>query len=227
MKFKVISEREGTCQIGDGASCISTSYEGILDIPSDVYIDKPFRSYYIVAIGNGAFKDCQAITAINIPEGVTRIGDNVFQGCSNLSSLSLPTTVSEIGTGAFRGCSNLVSVIIPNKVDIISDETFMDCVNLSNLTIPEGVTRVGDSVFSGCTSLANITFPESIVHVGQNYFINVPWYINQPDGMLYIGKCAYKYKGTMPNNTEITLREGITEIAPGAFSGCAGLSSIS
>ena len=37
---------------------------------------------------------------------------------------------------------------------------------------------------------------------------------------------AYKYKGEMPANTTISLKEGTTGIADGAFSGCNGLTSI-
>ena len=43
-----------------------------------------------------------------------------------------------------------------------------------------------------------------------------PWYDNQPDGLVYAGKVAYRYKGTMPQNTNIiesTLKSAIYEAA--------------
>jgi len=43
---------------------------------------------------------------------------------------------------------------------------------------------------------------------------------------VYAGKVAYKYKGTMPANTSITLLEGTKGIANQAFYGCSGLTSI-
>ena len=52
------------------------------------------------------------------------------------------------------------------------------------------------------------------------------WYDNQPDGLVYAGKVAYKYKGNMPGGTSITLTDGTSEIAPEAFYGCPGLTSI-
>ena len=57
-------------------------------------------------------------------------------------------------------------------------------------------------------------------------FNNTPWYNNQPDGLVYVGKVAYKYKGNMPNDTVINIKDGTTEISDGAFYGCTGLTSI-
>ena len=48
--------------------------------------------------------------------------------------------------------------------------------------------------------------------------------------MLYIGKVAYKYVGTMPESTSIVIKDGTTTIAPKAFyvyGGCAGLTAVS
>ena len=57
-------------------------------------------------------------------------------------------------------------------------------------------------------------------------FSNTAWYNNQPDGLVYAGKVAYRYKGTMPNNTSIVLKEGTPGIASNAFSDCNELTSV-
>lgn len=62
--------------------------------------------------------------------------------------------------------------------------------------------------------------------IGGGAFSYTPWYDNLPDGLLYLGKIAYKYKGTMPSNTSIVLQEGTLEITAGAFDGCSGLTSV-
>lgn len=41
------------------------------------------------------------------------------------------------------------------------------------------------------------------------------WYNKQPNGMVYIGKCAYKYKGKIPSS--VTLKKGTKSISPSAF----------
>ena len=62
--------------------------------------------------------------------------------------------------------------------------------------------------------------------IGGYAFDNTPWFDNQPDGLVYFGTVAYKYKGKMPENTSITIKEGTLALASGVFSGCWGLTSI-
>lgn len=59
-------------------------------------------------------------------------------------------------------------------------------------------------------------------------FAGTAWYDNHPDGMVYAGKVAYTYKGTMPENTEIVFEEGTTGIAGSCFynNSCSGLVSV-
>ena len=62
--------------------------------------------------------------------------------------------------------------------------------------------------------------------IGYEAFDGTKWYDNQPDGVVYAGKVLYAYKGTMPSNTKIDIKEGTTEITPTAFYGCSGLTSL-
>ena len=62
--------------------------------------------------------------------------------------------------------------------------------------------------------------------IGNNAFYNTAWYNNQPDGLVYAGKVVYKYKGEMPKNTEIVIKDGTLGIADEAFHNCSGLTSI-
>jgi hypothetical protein len=70
--------------------------------------------------------------------------------------------------------------------------------------------------------------------LGNGAFQNTPWYDSwyeswynsQPDGVVYINKIAYRYKGIMPENTSITIKDGTLGINPAAFSYCTNLTSI-
>ena len=88
------------------------------------------------------------------------------------------------------------------------------------------VTSIGNYAFSRCSSLTSITIPESVTTIGDKAFSGTAWYNNQPDGVVYAGKVLYKYKGTMPANTSIEIKEGTVSISPSAFSGCSSLTSI-
>ena len=79
--------------------------------------------------------------------------------------------------------------------------------------------------FFGCSNLANIIIPDSVISTGMYALYDTVWYDNQPNGVVYAGKVAYTYKGIMPDNTTIVIKEGTLGIGHYAFSQ-AGLTSI-
>ena len=135
-------------------------------------------------------------------------------------------SVTSIGSEAFLGCSGLTSVTIDNSVTSIGDGAFYECSGLTSVAIPNSVTEIGENAFYKCSGLTSVTIPNSVTSIGADAFYGTAWYDNQPDGLVYAGKVAYKYKGTMPNNTSITIEDGTPSIASFAFLGCSGLTSV-
>ena len=161
-----------------------------------------------------------------IPNSVTNIGNSAFDGCPLLTSITIPNSVTSIGNYAFRECHDLTSITIPNSVTSIGEEAFRDCRRLTSITIPNSVTSIGESAFSDCEYLTYVTIPNSVTSIGGNAFYGTPWFDDRPDGLVYAGKVAYEYKGTMPSNTSVVLEEGTLGIGGGAFYGCTGLTSV-
>lgn len=200
----------------------------------------------VTTIGDEAFRGCTSLSNIMIPDSVTNIGNFAFSGCSGLASITgSATSVSAVArqarptsfvvnitsgniieNSAFSECSGLTSITIPDSVTSIGYSAFYNCNRLTTITIPDCVTSIGYSAFSGCKGLTNITIPDSVTSIGLGAFSNTAWYNNQPDGLVYAGKVAYRYKGTMPNNTSIVLKEGTPGIASNAFSDCNELTSV-
>ena len=180
----------------------------------------------VTSIGGAAFADCTGLTSITILGNVSNIENATFSGCSSLTSFSIPNSATRIGERAFSGCSSLSSIYIPNGVTYIGDDAFQNCTSLISVTIPNSVILIRERTFKDCTALTSITIGNSVTSIGVDAFYNTAWYDNQPDGLVYAGKVAYKYKGTVPEGTEIELEEGTLGITDDAFEDCSGLTSI-
>ncbi|MBO7417769.1 MAG: leucine-rich repeat domain-containing protein [Bacteroidaceae bacterium] len=115
------------------------------------------------------FPDCQNITSINIPSGVTSIGERAFQSCSSLTSITIPSGVTSIGGVAFNGCSSLTSITIPNSVTSIDWVAFGNCRSLSNVTcLATTPPTLGNYAFSNNASGRKIYVPSDSVNAYKN-----------------------------------------------------------
>ena len=149
-----------------------------------------------------------------------------FRKCTSLTSIIIPNSVTSIGKETFYDCTSLTSVTIPDSVTSIDDRAFSGCSILTSIVIPDSVISIGAAAFSDCTSLASIVIPDSVTSIGLSALNNTPWYNAKPDGLIYINKVLYDYKGTMPSNTKIDIIPGTVSISSSAFFQCNGLTSI-
>ena len=135
----------------------------------------------------GAFSDCSALTAIEIPASVESIGVAAFSYCKKLASVTFEhsSKLKSIGGGwsspyggfsygAFLYCSSLTSIKIPASVETIGASAFKGCIKLttvtfekeSRLTTIEGYYDYGykaaHGTFTNCFALTTIELPASI-----------------------------------------------------------------
>ncbi|MGN0796846.1 MAG: leucine-rich repeat protein [Christensenellales bacterium] len=107
-------------------------------------------------------------------------------------------------------------VVIPPGVTKIEARAFFGNSNLTDVVVPDSVVSIGRSAFSNCNKLSNIVMPGSVISVGYNAFFGTAWYDRQPDGLVYLRRVLYKYKGKIQNKN-INIITGTLAIAEYAF----------
>ena len=163
-----------------------------------------------------------AITKIELGDGVTDIGDYTFNNCYSLTSLIIPDSVTSIRYHAFQNCYSLTTLTIPDGVTSIGAYAFNNCYSLTSLAIPNSVTSIREFAFSGCYSLTTITIPDSVTSVGQYAFQNCYSLttLTIPDGVTSIGQYVFQNCYSI---TSLTIPDSVTSIGGDAFTKCYGM----
>ena len=143
------------CRVGESTitnnnkSAIPSNTSGLIEIPTIL------GGYPVVGIGRGAFRECNRINSVIIPDSVTNIypEGNPWISCQQLTSL----VVDENNT-------NYKSI---NGMLLSKDETTLLCVpgGLSSVTIPNSVINIGKWAFTHCTNLESILIPNNIINI--------------------------------------------------------------
>lgn len=206
----------------------SVNYIYIRNMPTltDVKLPKTAK------LGQGCFSGCDNMNAITIPKG-NMILDNVNVG--KAEKIVLPDDVLELrglsssadkvksidlknvrilGDNALTNIGTIESITIPDSVISLGDNAFSNCTSLKSIKGGKNVKTIGDACFSDCTALSDFgSLTSSTVKIDPLAFVNTAWFNSQPDGPVYFGKVAYAYKGEMPANTVLTIKEGTVSVS--------------
>ena len=106
-KFKILSD--STVEVINDDSYREDAFPESITIPAKVRIEG--KTYNVISIGDHAFRDCNGLISIKIPNSVSSIGKGAFSHCQSLTSINIPEGVTSIGNYAFSGCSNLYVTI--------------------------------------------------------------------------------------------------------------------
>ena len=153
------------------------------------------------SIGRKAFKSCEYLENINIPDGVETIGNFAFME-TNLQSIDIPASVTSMGNQAFTMCKRMTSINVnknnpkyyslrgvlyakPAEGQSVkkllaypsgkSSDTYDFQIGANGVTnhysILPSVEEIGDSAFFGCEKLEDIKLPASVKVIGNGAFL--------------------------------------------------------
>ncbi len=108
-------------------------------------------------IGNHLIEVNNASGDYEVKEGTVSIAGGAFRGCEGLTGLTMPESVKSIGASAFADCKGLKTVTVPDSVTAIGDSAFSGCTGLTEIKIGSGVKNMDNNVFGGCSALTTIT----------------------------------------------------------------------
>lgn len=192
----------------------------------------------IKVIETGAFLACNALTTLNLNEGLLEIQETAFQMfLKNIKSLTLPSTVETIGERAFAGCALTGEFIINKSLKNIGAGAFAGnkitgfYINENGndwFSSKEGVlyTKDGQSlvVFPPALVEATLTIPEGTVKLAPYALSNCSAVtkVILPESLNEIGDFAFR----SCNLSEFNVGKNITHIGQGVFQANKNLKSI-
>lgn len=214
------------------------------------YLENVVFGSKVKTIGDYAFCGCSKLTAINIPDNVTKLGMNAFQYTNNVKSVVIGSGIEEIPQNAFDSCANattnptltiggnvkelgfyafqgmnIASVTIPASVKIISNSAFRDCSKLASIVIPNTVESLYDACFQDCESLESVTLSNQLTEIPASAFYRCKKLVSItiPNSVKTIGNSAFFACVLLDT---INFGTGLTSIGEGAFENCYALNSL-
>lgn len=189
-------------------------------------------------IADGAFKNCENLNTIIVPDTIEYVGAEAFIGTGYFSNpenwsnnslvldyllisvdkeyagaLSVLDGIRTIADGAFSH-SKVTEVVTPDSLKHIGNDAFWDCQELVRVSIAREVETLGRGPFRMCTELKTIT-----VHEENEHYTVV-------DGVLYnkqlsaVIRCPHKLTG------KVVLPHSIKKINAYAFAWCTEIESV-
>lgn len=124
----------------------------------------------------GGFQNCNYLTEVTLPAGITFINTNLFKSCDVLETINNTQSITQVMQGGLAECPNLESLNLQSLTTVgqyafqqdtnlqsigtgapttIGEHAFENCSSLTSINL-SNCTTINDFTFKGCTSLSNI-----------------------------------------------------------------------
>lgn len=116
-----------------------------------------------------AFFECNNISKLYFPEGITTISSRTVCGMENLTYVNIPSTVQEIGMNTFINLPNLKYLIIPSSVRYVDYAGIAATDSIILVESPTRPTSWGESAFSIYEDEMNIFYGFNEIKEDENF----------------------------------------------------------
>lgn len=113
------------------------------------------------------------LTAIILPETLTKIGASAVRENRKISVITIPNSVISIEREAFYYCgynATTFTVNMSNNVVSVGIDAFRACVKTPSLHFPDTLTTIGNSAFAHMHALTDVYIGTGIQTIGANLF---------------------------------------------------------
>ncbi|MBQ4222239.1 MAG: leucine-rich repeat protein, partial [Prevotella sp.] len=187
----------------------------------------------LTTIDGEAFRACEKLASVIIPENVETIGKYAFY-YNDLKNIVIPKSVKEIGTYAFSGNKDIEDIRVESgntSYDsrqgchaLVETATSTLLQGSKKTVIPDGIKAIGYNAFLECEWLGEMYIPESVTSIGNGAFedcVNLKT-VNIPKGVTKIGAKAFQRTAI----SSLFIPEKVEKIDIWAFYGCPNLAKI-
>ena len=200
-------------------------YQGKVVIPATIQRDG--KTYKVTAIDEEAFRDCEALTEVVLPEGLKSIGYMAFDNSGLVrNSPEGPVYINNYLVG-YHGVKPIKETTFSVKegTTIMADGFFNNWQSLTDAVLPESMKVIPAGAFEGCIALKNVTFSKQVTAIGDLAFTDCSVLGQLPkfEALTTIGKRAFEKCKSLPS---ITLPQTINAIGAHAFVGCEALDKV-
>ena len=207
----------------DGGTVIDTALNGCVTLESLTVADG------ITRIESSAFKDCTALSSIELTNDLTYIAEDTFLGTKYYNTQSKwDGSVLYVGNHLVNVKDSLTGKIeIKEGTKTIAAYAFKDCDSLTGVIVPDSVENINNNAFAGCTRIETIELGKGLKVIGVGAFTDTAYYKNTKnwtDNVLYIGN--YLIEAAKDLLGEYVIKDGTTLIAEEAFFKCNKVSSL-
>ena len=218
----------------------------------DVVIPTEYNGKPVTQIGWDSFRQCQILRSVTIPEGITGIHADTFFDCNNLESVHLPKSMKLFHGSCFASCNSLKEVTVdPDNPWFCSVDGVVYTKDQKELVfyppgktdeefaIPEGCSMIGRYAFAYCENLKRIIVPSTVTDISYDSILfckglegvfvdeknatysSIDGNLYSKDGKKLLRLCVSTEK------INLTIPEGVIEVADGAAYYCENLIAIS